>query len=59
MHKDLIPDAFDMEASVLSLEGKDKAEFLKFVQKMLQWLPENRKSAIELLQDPWLSPDSM
>lgn len=59
MHKDLIPVAFDMESSVLSLEGKDKDEFLKFVQKMLQWLPEKRKSAKELLEDPWLSPDSM
>ncbi|KAK3177930.1 hypothetical protein OEA41_000062 [Lepraria neglecta] len=59
MHKDLIPDAFNMGVSVLSLERKDKEEFLKFVQKMLQWLPEKRKSAKDLLEDPWLCPDSM
>ncbi|KAL9133445.1 MAG: hypothetical protein Q9175_005381 [Cornicularia normoerica] len=59
MHKNLIPDSFNMDGSVLSLEGKDKEEFLNFVQKMLQWLPEKRKSAKELLEDPWLCPDSM
>ena len=59
MHKDLIPDAFNMEVSVRSLEGKDKEEFLTFVQKMLQWLPEERRTARELLEDPWLCPDSI
>lgn len=59
MHKNLIPDAFNLADSVLFLEGGDKEEFLNFVRKMLQWLPEKRKSAKELLQDPWLSPESM
>jgi len=59
MHKDLIPDDFNMGVSVCSLEGKDKEEFLIFVKMMLQWLPEQRKSAEELLDDPWLCPDSM
>ena len=59
MRKDLVPDAFSMEVSVRSLDGKDKEEFLTFVQKMLQWLPEKRKSAKELLEDPWLSLDSI
>lgn len=59
MYKDLIPHACNMGASVPSLGGKDKEEFLNFVQKMLQWLPEKRKSAKELLEDPWLRPDSM
>lgn len=59
MHKDLIPDAFNIGVSVLSLEGKEKEEFLNFVLKMLQWLPDKRKSAKELLEDPWLCPDSM
>ena len=59
MHKDLIPDAFNLADSVPSLEAGDKEEFLNFAQKMLQWLPEKRKSAKELLEDPWLRPDSM
>lgn len=59
MRKDLIPNAIGLQKSVLSLEGKDKDEFLRFVQKMLRWLPEKRKSAKELLEDPWLRPDSM
>lgn len=59
MYKDLIPHACNMGVSVPSLEGKDKEEFLNLVQKMLQWLPEKRKSAKELLEDPWLRPDSM
>lgn len=59
MNKHLIPDAFKIRDSVPSLEGKDKEEFLIFVQNMLQWLPEKRKSAKELLEEPWLCPDSI
>ena len=59
MHKGLIPDAYDLSDSVLSIAGEDKAEFLDFVQNMLQWLPEKRKSAKELLEDSWLNPESM
>ena len=59
MHKDLIPDAYNLSDSVISIEGTDKAEFLAFVRNMLHWLPEKRKSAKELLEDPWLDPDSM
>lgn len=54
MHKDLIPIDVRLEDSVLSLEGEDKRLFLDFIKKMLQWLPEDRKTAKELLEDPWL-----
>lgn len=54
MHKDLIPTDVRLEDSVLSLEGEDKRLFLDFMKKMLQWLPEDRKTAKELLGDPWL-----
>jgi len=54
MHKDLIPNNVRLEDSVLSLEGEDKRLFLDFVRKVLQWLPEDRKTAKELLKDPWL-----
>lgn len=54
IHKDLIPSDLNLVDSTPSLEGADKRLFLKFVSKMLQWLPENRKTAKELLEDPWL-----
>ena len=38
-----------------NLEGVDKTLFLKFMRKMLQWVPEERNSALELLEDPWLN----
>jgi serine/threonine protein kinase len=38
-----------------NLEGEEKAQFLAFIRKMLQWRPEDRLSAKELLGDPWLS----
>lgn len=37
------------------LEGKNKEKFIKFVRAILQWRPEDRKTAKELLQDPWLN----
>jgi serine/threonine protein kinase len=58
MHKDLIPTDVRLEDSVLSLEGEDKRLFLDFIKKMLQWLPEDRKTAKELLEDPWLQENS-
>jgi serine/threonine-protein kinase SRPK3 len=36
------------------MEGEEKALFLKFVRRMLQWLPEDRDTAKELREDPWL-----
>ncbi|KAI9741406.1 MAG: hypothetical protein M1834_003123 [Cirrosporium novae-zelandiae] len=54
MYNDLIPSHVTLQDSVISLEGEDKRLFLNFVRKMLQWLPENRKTAKELLEDPWL-----
>ena len=47
-----------LEAEAKALEGNEKAEFLRFLRRMLHWQPEKRASARELLQDPWLIPDS-
>jgi hypothetical protein len=33
------------------LEGKNKEMFLDFMRGMLQWQPEDRKTAKELLED--------
>ncbi|EME78805.1 serine/threonine kinase [Pseudocercospora fijiensis CIRAD86] len=34
---------------------KDKELFVQFIRSMLQWKPEDRKTARELLEDPWLN----
>ncbi|KAH6663297.1 putative serine/threonine protein kinase [Plectosphaerella plurivora] len=47
-----------LEEEEENLEGDEKAEFLAFLRKMLQWRPEDRKSARELLNDPWLRVDT-
>lgn len=48
-----IPEARTMEA--LECRLKDKAGFLSFIRRALTWMPEERATAKELLQDPWLS----
>ncbi|MCJ1466514.1 hypothetical protein MMC07_005133 [Pseudocyphellaria aurata] len=44
-----------LEESEENLEGRNKDLFLQFMQSMLRWVPEERKSARELLDDPWLN----
>lgn len=34
--------------------GEEKAKFIGFVKRMLKWNPEERSTAKELLDDPWL-----
>ena len=35
--------------------GEEEALFLSVAKKMLKWKPEERSSAKELLDDPWLN----
>lgn len=49
------PKGVSLETSEQFLEGKDKKMFLAFMRKMLQWRPEDRKTAGELFLDPWLN----
>ncbi|EEQ28042.1 putative non-specific serine/threonine protein kinase [Microsporum canis] len=44
-----------LEGLETRLEGREKSMFLNFIRSMLKWLPEERKTAKELLQDPWLN----
>lgn len=44
-----------MEESEENLSSQDKQQFLHFMWSMLQWVPEERKTAKELLDDPWLN----
>lgn len=43
-----------LEDTVTGLEGEKKEAFLTFVRGMLQWRPEDRKTAAQLVDDPWL-----
>lgn len=36
------------------LTGQEKELFLQFLRSMLKWLPEERRTARQLLNDPWL-----
>ncbi|RMD44117.1 hypothetical protein DV735_g986, partial [Chaetothyriales sp. CBS 134920] len=36
------------------LSGPEKESFLRFLRTMLKWLPEERRTAKQLLDDPWL-----
>ncbi|KAF2671770.1 CMGC protein kinase [Microthyrium microscopicum] len=49
-----IPKNLTLENSSNSLDGERKAAFLRFVRGLLQWRPEDRKTAEQLLDDPWL-----
>jgi serine/threonine protein kinase len=42
-----------------NLEGSDKRLFLQFMRKMLQWDPQNRQTAKQLLEDPWLKKSGL
>ncbi|KAF4187740.1 hypothetical protein CNMCM7927_003686 [Aspergillus lentulus] len=37
-----------------NLQGEPQRLFIQFLRKMLKWKPEERESARELLDDPWL-----
>ena len=40
--------------TVSTIEGEEKEQFLRFTSRMLEWLPEKRATAQELLDDPWM-----
>ncbi|GLA06707.1 hypothetical protein AnigIFM60653_007650 [Aspergillus niger] len=50
----LLGDRIPLEDRETSFEGLDKTRFLIFVRKMLQWDPNKRSSAKELLEDEWI-----
>ncbi|KAM3501022.1 hypothetical protein MY11210_009436 [Beauveria gryllotalpidicola] len=44
-----------LEESISAVDGIEKTLFLNFIRSILNWLPEDRKTAAELLQDPWMA----
>ncbi|PPJ49763.1 hypothetical protein CBER1_02853 [Cercospora berteroae] len=53
-HQDLIPEKFSFEDSITCMRGEEKRMFINFVKRMIKWLPEERSTAKQLLEDPWL-----
>lgn len=42
------------ETTLSNIKGEEKRVFIKFVKRMIKWQPEERSTAKELLDDPWL-----
>ena len=52
----LVPsEGFNLSNLTPFVHGEDKRLFLGFVGKMLRWEPEDRATAKELYNDPWLN----
>ncbi|KAJ5942282.1 hypothetical protein N7516_002450 [Penicillium verrucosum] len=50
----IAPSNFNFENSICHIHNEDKRMSIEFVQRMIKWHPEERSTAKELLQDPWL-----
>ncbi|KAL8650455.1 MAG: hypothetical protein Q9210_003816 [Variospora velana] len=50
-----VPARTSLEESEENLEGSNKEAFLQFMRKMVQWRPEGRQTASQLLKDDWLN----
>lgn len=44
-----------LEEQRTQIDGVEKVGFLKFIRRMLCWVPEHRQTAHQLLQDHWLN----
>lgn len=50
-----IPSDVSLESCEVFLEGESREGFLNLVRGMLLWRPEDRKTAKQLAQDPWIN----
>ena len=48
------PGDFTLEQTITCMSGEEKTRFMSFVKRMVKWNPEERSTAKELLDDPWL-----
>lgn len=53
-----VPPPVSLEELETNLEGSEKELFLRFVRKMLQWDPQRRQTAKQLLEDEWLKANA-
>ena len=49
-----IPDKCPLENRETNLTGEDRLAFLRLMRKMLEWDPDKRAPAKELLNDEWI-----
>jgi len=54
VHPQIIPTKVKLDDCISSMVGEEKELFLSFIRRMLQWAPEDRGTAKELRDDPWL-----
>ncbi|KAL6918397.1 hypothetical protein FSST1_009892 [Fusarium sambucinum] len=54
---DRIPCDFNLENTIKCMTGEEKVRFIEFIRRIVRWSPEERSTARELLQDPWLHED--
>lgn len=47
-------DQISFENAVTHMQGENKESFIDFAKKMIAWLPEERWTAAQLLEHPWL-----
>ncbi|KAG8413793.1 hypothetical protein J3458_012286 [Metarhizium acridum] len=58
VRNELVPYTRSLQSEMPDCIPEDEADrFLKFMRRMLCWLPEDRATARELKNDPWLSDD--
>ena len=50
---DLVKEGRRLHDTITELTGNEKQLFLEFARNMPQWLPEDRKTARELLSHPF------
>lgn len=53
-HEEANIPSITLESLEYRLSRNEKEPFLKFMRSMLKWLPEERRTAKQLLEDPWL-----
>lgn len=53
-HEETTVPMVSLENLEKRLSGQEKKLFIQFMRSMLKWLPEERKTTRQLLEDPWL-----
>ena len=53
-HEEANIPSITLESLEWRLSTNEKESFLQFMKSMLRWLPEERRTAKQLLEDPWL-----